>query len=127
MNVIRAISARDLSRMRNSALKAGNLAAANAIREAQCFRKRGLNAAAQDKLASVGLAVDSQKMRSTFPVESRLLKRHYRVCQNLKGESHKRSTSYDGRDRSEFDHYDWKLIRKDKQLVDVQTISLRSR
>jgi hypothetical protein len=89
MNVTRAMSARQLQKLRVQALKAGNLPVASAVRDAQKLRRDGFHAAAQAKLASVGLAVDSSKMRSTFPVESRLVNRGYRVCQNLKRETTK--------------------------------------
>lgn len=67
MSVVPKLSARALRRLRNSALKAGNLAAANDVRAAQQLRATGLNAGAMAKLASFGLELSSGDKRSSFP------------------------------------------------------------
>jgi hypothetical protein len=67
MNVAPKLSARALRRLRNGALKAANIAAANNVRAAQKLRATGLNAAAMAKLASFELELSSGDERSSFP------------------------------------------------------------
>jgi hypothetical protein len=75
---------------RNEALRAGNMALATTIKQAQSLRKRGLNANAEGLLQTIGIVFTktgkessmgstSLTLASRFPVEARLVNRSYRV------------------------------------------------
>lgn len=85
-----AVSARELSRLRLQALKAGDIATADAVRVAQGMRKKGLHAHVEAHLYRKGISLESRGMATSFPEFGRLSNRSYRVAHNLKGESRRR-------------------------------------